>query len=197
MKHTGTMLALLAVIGLGFAADLPQVPAPLEQPPPQPGLQIFSKGQAVLSLTDNTIYWTNDVVVVYPAAKTNEPPAVLHCRELTGKRLPSGQVDDIVAQGEVALDRGEDKARGQKAVYTGATQRVVLTGGYGDGLQPMLVLSNGITNHGDMIIYDRAQNKLFLASNTSITVPREALQKGSQNMTNSSGTNKSPILPGL
>src|SRR6185295_1238967 len=108
MKAPLLLLVLLASAALA---------AETNKPPSRPGLEITAKF-AEFRLKDNTAYYSNNVVVFDPPAKTNEAPTIIHCNELTARRGADGKLESIVAVQNVEIDQGETHARGQKAVYT-------------------------------------------------------------------------------
>ena len=176
----------------------PVLPKPLEQPPKRPGLEIHAEF-TTFDLSSNLVVYTssitNRVVAIFPGAKTNEPPTIMHCRTLTGKQLGNRQMDFIEAEGDVEVTQGVDWARGQRAIYIGTNDQVVLTGPWNHPpfVSPRPVLYKlGITNTADVIIYDRSVNQMFFSGNHATYVPDEVLH--SQTSTNAArrGTNALP-----
>jgi len=161
MKRIEIGVAMLVVMARAAAADLPVVPAPLEQPPPAPGLVITSVTVTVI-FKSNMVYYTNQVMAEYPPSKPGDAPAILHADEATGWWAKGGKITNIVAHGHVRMDHGDEHALGQHAVYTTADERVVLTGVYpgSTNKQPVIYSPKG-TNYADTNIYDRLQDKLF------------------------------------
>ncbi len=194
------ILVLMSVL-LGRAQEIPKAPVlpkPLEQPPARPGLEIHAEF-TTFSLASNLVVYTstgtNRVVAIFPPAKSNEPPAILSCRTLTGKQLGTRQMDFIEAVGDVQIVQGEDWAVGQKAIYIGTNDQVVLTGpwNYQPYVSPRpLLYKSRITNTADVVIYDRSVNQIFFRGNHATYVPDEVLH--SQMSTNAPrrGTNAPP-----
>jgi lipopolysaccharide transport protein LptA len=170
-------LALLAFFGVALGA------AELEQPPARPGLQI-NADFAVLDLKTNIVFYSNNVVVVDAPAKPGDPPTTLKCHELRAKRGTNG-FEWIQADGNVEIDQGDMHARGDRAFYSGATDQIEITGG------TPLLFSSQITNRGDVIVYDRRNERLYIRKPTT-DLPSGSLNKASPFGTNSSTTNKSP-----
>lgn len=190
-----TMVLALARLGAQELPAVPKVPAPLEQPPSRPGLQIWAEVMEVM-LNSNAVHYsrsnnssTNRVVVVDPAPKTNEAPTILHCNDLMARRGTNGRIDTIVADGNVEMQQGTNYACGQHAVYYGETEKFVLTGALAPQPLPMLVTS-GVTNWGDEIIYDRVLNKLTIR-NVKTEIPQSTLQRVNGN----ENTNSAPPEP--
>jgi hypothetical protein len=192
-------LALVALMFVALArsggADAPAVPPPLEQPPQGVGLRIFADNTTAFLKTNLVIFsssGTNKVIAIYPPAKTNDAPAILRCRQLTAKKLSSGKMDFVDADGDVELDQGEDRARGQHAIYHGTNDQVELTGAWRgwvnlgdtnvflDSTQPILYAGK-VWNRGDKIIYDHTEGKLFIRSNVVTDIPDGVLRKAQTN----------------
>ncbi len=198
MKAIGILLLMSALLCRAQEkAEVPVLPKPLEQPPQRPGLEITAD-LSVVSLKENSVYYSNNVVVVDPPARPGDPATIMHCRELTANRTPGGEVDKIIASGDVELDRGDLHARGQKAVYSGATDSVTLTGPWPKdpwfSPKPLLFSTNGTTT-GTEIIYDRIADKLFV-KDPSTYIPPSALGTIKAPATNSiRGTNASSAIP--
>jgi hypothetical protein len=201
MKAFGCLLLMIVLLCHAQEALKPPVlPAPLEQPPQRPGLEIHAE-RTSFSMASNLVVYsssgTNRVVAIYPPAKTNEPAAYIRCRTLTGKQLPDGRVDFIEAQGDVQIERGEDWAVGQRAIYVGTNDQVVLTGpwNFPPYVSPRPILyKSRITNTADVIIYNRLTNELFMVGNVKTYIPDEVLQKTSTTDLGV-GTNASPKRP--
>lgn len=165
-----------------FAADT-------NRPPARPGLEIKASF-SIFDLKGNTAYYSNNVVLIDPPAKPGDAPTVLLCHELTARRSISNKLDNIVALGKVEIDQGDMHARGERAVYTATNEQIVLTGG-----SPMLYSAQG-TNTGDMIIYDRLNDKLFISNVTTI-IPGASLTNASPASTNKTRGPKTSAGPGV
>jgi hypothetical protein len=168
------------------AVQPPVVPPPLEQPPARAGLTIIADFTEI-DLKSNTVYYSNNVVVTDPPAKPGDFAIILKCRELTAARNATGQVEHITAIGDVQIDQGDKHARGQKAIYTGADERVVLTGPWPHEPLPSdrpLAYSSQYTNSALEIIYDRRSGKFFGTQVKTIIDPSVL----------SGGTNRAPGL---
>jgi lipopolysaccharide export system protein LptA len=160
--------------------------AEMELPPTRPGLTITSM-VSVLNLKSNDVLFSNNVLVAYPPAKTNEPMAYLRCDWLTAKRGTNNQIEEIVAHGRVAIDKGEQHGRGNYAIYTASNELTALVGMYDpadtNNPRPYLYASyftNGAEvlkwkNEGDAIIYDRRTGELKTQGGR-VHVPGESLQ---------------------
>jgi hypothetical protein len=194
MKALRVLAFVFVAFARAMAADAPVLPAPLEQPPQGVGLRIFADHTTAFLKTNLVMFTssgTNKVVAIYPPVKTNEPPAILRCRELTAKKLSSGKMDFVEATGDVELDQGDDRARGQHAIYHGTNDQIVLTGPWNGPVnvggtnrlvisqQPLLYASK-IWSRGDFIIYDHTNAKLFLRSNVVTDIPEEMLRNSGQ-----------------
>ena len=79
-----------------------------------------------------------------------------------------GNIETIIADGNVVIYNKKDKTRavGKKAVYTSATEQVVLTG------NPVLYTENS-TVKGTLIILDRRTNKLSVKDPVEIVEAEE------------------------
>jgi lipopolysaccharide export system protein LptA len=142
--------------------------------------------------SNNTGFYSNNVVVTDPPARPGDPPTIIHCRELRAKRNAAGKLDNIVASYDVEIDQGDNHARGQQAVYTGANETMVLTGAYPPYPQPILFSSQG-TNMGTEIVYDRAKDKLFITNATTV-IPSATLSKAERKSTNTIESTNSTML---
>lgn len=162
--------------------------AETNKPPSRPGLEITAKF-AEFRLKDNTAYYSNNVVVFDPPAKPGDAPTYIRCRELTARRGVNGKLDSIVAFHNVEIDQGDTHARGQKAVYTGSNERMVLTGPFPPFTRPLLFSSQG-TNDGTEIVYDRLIDKVFI-TNVTTYIQGATLNNAEKGKTNSASTNKS------
>ena len=173
-------LFLLLFVSAALAAET-------NKPPSRPGLEITAKF-AEFRLKDNTAYYSNNVVVVDPPARTNDAPTIIHCQELTARRGESGKLDTIEAVHNVEIDQGDTHARGQRAFYTATNELMVLTGAYPPFKLPILFSLQG-TNTGTEIVYDRLHDKLFI-TNVSTTIQGATLATAEKGKTNSAATNK-------
>jgi hypothetical protein len=185
MKHICSTIFAVAISAFGvFAQERPAVPAvprPLEQPPQRPGLEIFAERMEA-DLKTKAILYSNKVVAIDQPLKTNEAPTILRCNTLT--RTNDGKFDRIVAQGDVEIDQGDLHARGQLALYTSETERLEVTGPFGQFPLPMLYSTQGtnanstvITNWGEKIVYDRRNGKLIIDKPVTV-VPASTLSRG-------------------
>lgn len=169
-------LALALVVSLAVAAD--DVPRP-----DRPGLEIGSK-EAVFQLKEKVWIYRGDVVVTDPPAKPGDPPTVLKCQVLTARMATNGGFETIVAETDVQISQGDQHARGEKAIYTQATEELVI---YGGDKLAMLASPQG-TNYGERIVYNRTNDTLKIVGAVKTQIPGASLQKG----TNSSpGSNRS------
>ena len=133
--------------------------AETNQPPARPGLKINAEFGR-FHLKENTVFYSNNVVVVDPPAKPGDPPTIVHCREATAKLGEKGRIETIVALGAVQIDQGDLHARANRAVYYATNETMVLTGGFdAQNPRPFLFSSQGKTD-GDMIVYDRIAGTL-------------------------------------
>lgn len=164
--------------------------AETNQPPGRPGLEITAKfAEFRLNKSDSSAYYSNNVVVFDPPAKPGDAPTVIHANELTARRSANGKLESIVAVGNVEIDQGDMRARGQRAVYTATNELMVLTGAYPPYKLPILFSSQG-TNTGTEIVYDRLNDKLFI-TNVSTYIQGATLNNAEKGRTNSaSRTNK-------
>jgi hypothetical protein len=165
MKALGILLLMSALMTRAQEKpEVPAVPPPLEQPPERLGLEITAD-LTVVMLRSNMVFYSNNVVVFDAPSKPGAPATVLHCRELTASRTPSGQVDQIVAVGDVQVEQGDLQGRGQRAVYSGSNDVLVLTGAWPhepwNSPTPLLFSTNG-TLTGAEIRYERLTDKLFI-----------------------------------
>lgn len=194
MKALSVLLMLAAVFAC--AQERPQptaVPPPLEQPPQRLGLEITAD-LTVVMLRSNMVFYSNNVVVFDAPSKPGGPPTVLHCRELTASRTPSGQVDQIIAIGDVQVEQGDLQGRGQKAVYSGSNDVLVLTGPWPhapwNSPTPLLFSTNG-TLTGSEIRYERQTDKLYVPQGR--TYIHQSALGGAKKQTNSV---RDPLVPG-
>jgi hypothetical protein len=184
-KSTNNMKSLLAV-SLLVTARL--TAAEMEIPPTRPGLTIQA-GINILNLKSNEVLYSNSVLVTYPPRRTNDPVTYLRCDWLTGKRGTNGQLEEIVANGRVAVDSGDRHARGNYAIYTGTNEMLSLVGPFdpADKGRPLpYIYGPEGTNEGSAIIYDR-KTGLMTTIEAITSVNAEALKSVSS--TNRSSTN--------
>jgi hypothetical protein len=99
------------------------------------------------------IYW-DGVIVIDPPAKPDDPETVLTCDRLV-VRVPKagGNIEDILATGNVIIVQGQNRATGERAIYRATNDVVELTG------NPVLSTPEG-TMHATTIELDRANRKL-------------------------------------
>jgi lipopolysaccharide export system protein LptA len=207
MKMTQTWLFILLAAGALRAADLPLaapplIPAQLEQPPQRPGLVIRSD-EATAVLRSNIVHYTGNVVVIDPPAEEGGVPTELRCGNLTAIRGTNGRLESVVAEENVMLIQNEMSALGERAVYTAATERIVLTGAYkkledltpelGAFLRtnPLPVLISTRTNSpgasaATTITYNRADGTVSWKGSVFTDLPAVTLRSASTN------ANKSP-----
>jgi len=181
-------ICFLCLLSLAIARSADE-----EKPPGRPGLQINAE-YAELHLKENRAYYSNNVVVVDPPAKQGDAPTIIRCHEMTAIGKP-GKIDSIVALTGVQIDQGDNHARGNKAVYTGTNELMVLTGAFDPAdtnhTRPYLYSLQGATT-ADMIIYDRLNDKLFGRGGVRTEIAAGILSKTNQSGFHSiQGTNKS------
>ena len=185
MKRIATRVIALAMCACGVLAqerpETPVVPQPLEQPPQRPGLEIFAELMEA-DLKTKTILYSNKVVAIDQPLKPGDPATTLRCDTLL--RTNDGQYDIIIAQGNVQIDQGDTHARGQRATYTSETERLEITGPFGEFPVPMLYSTQStnanaavLTNWGEKIIYDRRNGKLTIDKIRTF-VPQSTLSRG-------------------
>jgi hypothetical protein len=188
---TGRTNKMKTLMAASLIATARLTAAELELPPSRPGLTITAAVN-ILNLKSNQVHvlYSNNVLVTYPPVKTNDPITYLRCDWLTGRRGTNGQIEEIVAHGLVALDRGDEHARGNYAIYTATNEMLALVGMFDPGdtnhPRPYLYSPQG-TNSGDYIIYDRRQNTLTTYGAVT-EVPANMLRTFSS--TNAASTNK-------
>jgi len=198
-KLTNAMVGAAAV---SIVSTTRLTAAEIQTPPQRPGLTITADFN-VFYLTNNSVLYSNNVLVIDPPAKTNGPPTTMTCLWLTGKRNPDGTIDEIVAHERVAIDQGDLHARGNFAVYTGTNEMTVLLGPYEKGdAQPYLFKTQGTnsvnasTNSADKIIYDRLSNQLYGYGNITTKVAQATMQSVTTNSPGATNrVNKNPSPP--
>lgn len=181
------LFSILALVISGCAAlaqerpEIPAIPESLEQPPQRPGLEIFAQLMEA-DLKTRAILYSNKVVAIDQPLKPGEPATIVRCRTLM--RTNDGQFDRIIAEGDVEIDQGDIHARGQRAEYSSETERLELTGPYGEFPRPMLYSTQStnanstvITNLGEKITYDRRNGKLTIEK-PQTWVPASSLSRG-------------------
>ena len=181
-----TMKPLLAA---SLVATARLTAAEMEIPPARSGLTITAAVN-VLNLKSDEVLYSNNVLVTYPPAKPGDPFTYLRCHWLTGKRGTNGQLQEIVAHERVAVDRGDQHARGNLAVYTATNEVLTLLGAYDptDTNQPLpYVYSVQGTIKGESIIYDRRAGTITAPVGVTEVAP-EAMK--SLSATNRTATNK-------
>lgn len=154
-----TMKPLLAA---SLVATARLTAAEMEIPPARSGLTITAAVN-VLNLKSDEVLYSNNVLVTYPPAKPGDPFTYLRCHWLTGKRGTNGQLEEIVARERVSVDRGDQHARGNFAIYTATNEMLALVGPYdpADATRPLpYIYTPQGTNQGESIIYDRRANTL-------------------------------------
>ena len=177
--------------GVLFLMSLAVAAANTNQPPSRPGLKIEAKfGE--FRLKDNTVYYSNNVVVVDPPAKPGDAPTIIHCQELTATRGTNGRLERIVATTRVMIDQGENHARGDKAVYTSTNEQMVLTGAFdltdtNAPTRPYVFSSQG-RSVADAIIYDRLNNRIGFEGSVATDISAATLKNTGTN--SSTSTNK-------
>jgi lipopolysaccharide export system protein LptA len=207
MKALGFLLTMAALLcPAQDAVKVPVLPKPLEQPPQRLGLEI---GADITTFSNNIVVYkslgTNFVVVTYPVGKSNEPPAIMWCRKLTGKRLNNRQFDFIEAEGDVQMMRGDQRAYGQRAIYFGTNELVVLTGEWKG--PPMVwprpfvcsqcntytnkdgsTYEACLTNTADTITYERLKGVFTFNGNQKTYVPTNFLNNADLNSSRAPAT---------
>ncbi len=162
------------------------------QLPDRPALTIKA-GFSVFLLRSNVFLYTNGVSVVDPPAKPGDSPTTLTCRWAVARMGLNRRLETVWAHEGVAIDQGDNHARGALAVYTATNETMTLTGAFDASDTnappfPILYSSQG-SSFGTNIIYDRIADKLFIGGVTTI-VPQNTLSSAERHKTNASGTNK-------
>lgn len=179
LAKTNKMKALMAAT---MVATARLSAAEMEVPPQRPGI-IIKAGRTELDLKSSFALLTNGVLVTYPPARSNEATTFLSCAWATVKRGTNGQIEEVTAHGKVAVDKGDEHARGNYAVYTATNEMLALVGAYdpADRTRPLPYLySPKGTNEGEAIIYDRPRN-LLTTLESIIHVPAAMLKNLNSN----------------
>ncbi|HWN96995.1 MAG TPA: hypothetical protein VNT99_18340 [Methylomirabilota bacterium] len=170
--------------------------ADTNRPPDRPALTIKA-GFSIFLLRSNMFLYTNGVSVIDPPAKPGDSPTTLTCRWAVARMGPNRRLETVWAHEGVAIDQGDNHARGALAIYTATNETMTLTGAFDPNdtnLPPFPVLySPQGSTFGTNIIYDRIQDKLFIGRPTTI-VPQKTLSTGERGSTNSAATNKTSIF---
>ncbi len=197
MNTLGKLSALLLATAASLTAGAAETA--LEPMPSRPGL-VIQADFLVANLRSNTVFYSNNVVVVDPPAKPGEPETTLRCRELTATRGSNG-IQTIEAVGFVEIDQGDLHARSDRAVYTHATEQFVMTEGNARFPLPTLYSLHGSitgTNTGTAIVYDRRNDRLFIKTPRT-ELPGTTLQGSGTNSPASTNRSGRPakLVPGL
>lgn len=200
-RSTSKMKTLVAV---SLVATARLTAAEMEIPPARPGLTIRADFN-VLMLKSNIVIFSNNVVVIDPSEKPGEPPMILKCVWLTGRRDASGKIEEIEAHERVEIDQGTVHARGNYARYSATNELIALVGMFDpkDTNNPDPYVYSfqstnsptAMTNSGDAIIYDRVLNRLSTLGNTRVVVPGAALKSAGPFATPGTATNPAPKKP--
>jgi hypothetical protein len=189
---TNKMKPLMAVTLLATAR---LTAAEIELAPTRPGLTITSQ-VSVLHIRSNEVFYSNNVLVTYPPTKTNEPVTYLRCDWGTGKFGANGQIQEMVAHGHVAIDKGDRHGRGNYAVYTGTNELLAIVGAYDpkDPVRPRpylytTQLTNGVEVvkmriSGNAIIYDHRNDTLTTQGDSLIELDTDQMKVTSPSSTN-------------
>lgn len=172
--------------------------AETNQPPSRPALTITADF-SVFNLRSNVFLYTNHVVVTDPPAKPGDSPTTLTCRWAVARMGLNRRLETVTAHEGVAIDQGDNHARGALAVYTATNELMTLTGAFNPNdtntpALPVLYSTQGTTqgtNYGTKIIYDRINDKLFIERPTTI-IPHTSLATADRGKTNSAATNRPP-----
>lgn len=177
-----------------LASSAAVVAAETNQPPIRPALTITADF-SVFNLRSNVFLYTNHVVVTDPPAKPGDSPTTLTCRWAVARMGANRRLETVTAHEGVAIDQGDNHARGALAVYTATNELMTLTGAFNPDdtntpALPVLYSSQG-TNYGTKIIYDRINDKLYIERPTTI-IPHTSLATADRSKTNSAATNRPP-----
>ncbi len=173
-------------LALSLIATAKLTAAEIELPPTKPGLTIRADIN-VFYISSNMVLYSNNVVLVDKPVGTNQPETVVKCRWATGKKDAAGNLEEIVAYEQVAIDQGDKHARGNHAIYTASNENLVLTGPFNaeNPYPHLFVSSSGVTQSAVRIIYDRRNNTLRSDGEAVTAIPPAALKTGA-------GTTNSP-----
>lgn len=117
-------------------------------------LQVNEK-QVVETITasDDVVVSNNTVAAVEGA--TPKKPWRIRCREVVVQVVPGGRaIQTVTATGNVHFEQGENKARGQKAVFEPETHLVILTG------QPELETDRLHLTNASRLLWNRLSGKV-------------------------------------
>jgi lipopolysaccharide export system protein LptA len=125
------------------------------------------------------IVFSGNVTVIDPPAKAGEPETRLRCGVLTVK-VPEGgkNIESILAERNVVIVQGENRATGDRAIYHATNDVVELTG------NPTLTTAHGELQRAAKVVFDRARGKLHAiggADQVQMEIKGEAI--GSTNKT--------------
>jgi hypothetical protein len=162
------------------------------QPPNRPALTITA-GYSVFNLRSNEFLYTNHVIVIDPPGKPGDSPTILTCRWAVARAGVNRRLESVVAHETVAIDQGDNHARGALAVYTATNETMTLTGAFhpedtNTPPFPALFSSQG-TNYGTKIIYERLNDRLLIDRPQTI-IPHTSISNAERGKTNSAATNR-------
>ena len=143
--------------------------------PDRPGLDIVSE-EFEFRIKEKTYVYRHNVVVTNPPAEPGDPPTILKCQILTGKLGTNGGFETIVAEKDVRISQGDQYTEGSKAVYTRATEELVIY----SGDKPAMLAREGIKSYGDRIIYSLTNSRLRIDGAVRTEISGQTLQ-GSTN----------------
>lgn len=145
--------------------------------PPAPASPAKSEAQAEIEILadDGLEYDSQSRLAIYRGnVRVSDPQMKLKCQVLTAQLSVSNKIETIVAEHAVEIEltdeRETSRAVSDKAVYTAATELVVLTG------SPKVTNKQG-TLTGDRVMLDRTKGKLRAEGHVRMLMPADALKQ--------------------